>query len=138
MPAVIEPEVAGGLGEGTVLDASVHPPRVTTLVYEFEGWLGDDIVESFPCYLVTNELARALSSSDLTGFSLASASVRTTDEFSEHTPAPLPEFKWLQVTGQPAVDDLWLHSDFRLALSDRALEVFRAFNTDNAIIEPLA
>lgn len=137
MPVVIEPEVAGGLGEGTVLDSSVHPPRVTTLVYEFEGWLGDDIVESFPCYLVTARLARALEDGGLTGFSLARVTVRTTDEFSEHTPTPLPEFRWLQVTGQPTVDDFWLASDFRLALSDRALEVLSHFNTGNAIVEPL-
>lgn len=36
---VIEPEVAGGLGENTVIDQSVHPPKIARLHYNFEGWL---------------------------------------------------------------------------------------------------
>lgn len=43
----IEPEVAGGLGEETQMDSTVHPPLVKKLHLEFEGWLGDDILETF-------------------------------------------------------------------------------------------
>ncbi|APF85630.1 hypothetical protein HI806_01945 [Ralstonia solanacearum] len=49
----LEPEVAGALGENTVLDASTHPPRVEKLHFEFSGWLGDAILESFPCVIAT-------------------------------------------------------------------------------------
>lgn len=38
----LEPEVAGGLGPNTVMDRSVHPPRVSHLHYVFDGWMGDD------------------------------------------------------------------------------------------------
>jgi hypothetical protein len=44
----IEPEVAGELGEGTVMDTSVHPPRVSAVEYVITDWLGDDIIESYP------------------------------------------------------------------------------------------
>lgn len=33
----IEPEVAGGFGERTRLDTTVHPPVVHELEYEFQG-----------------------------------------------------------------------------------------------------
>ena len=36
---VLEPEVAGGLGENSIVDHSVVPFQVTRLHYEFEGWL---------------------------------------------------------------------------------------------------
>ena len=32
----VEPEVAGGLGQGTEMDTSVHPPVVRKLQYELE------------------------------------------------------------------------------------------------------
>lgn len=47
MYKLIEPEVAGSLGKETELDSSVFPPHVKKLHYEFDGWLGDDILESF-------------------------------------------------------------------------------------------
>lgn len=50
---MIEPEVAGSLGKEKKLDNSVFPPHIKKLHYEFDGRLGDDILESFPCYIVT-------------------------------------------------------------------------------------
>ena len=40
----LEPEVAGGIGERTVLDRSGPRLRATSLHYEFDGWLGDDLL----------------------------------------------------------------------------------------------
>lgn len=56
---VLEPEVAGGWGgDGTVVDREFHPPIVSRLVYEFDGWLGDDLVTTFPpVYIVTTGCA---------------------------------------------------------------------------------
>ncbi len=56
----IEPEVSGELGEGTLMDTTVHPPKVEKLNYEFSSWLGDDLIESFPCYIVSERLAERL------------------------------------------------------------------------------
>src|SRR6476660_8794270 len=66
--SVLAPEVAGGWGERTVADTSTHPPRVTALHYQFDGWLGDELLESFPCYIVTRRLAHALTAAGLSGF----------------------------------------------------------------------
>src|SRR3954454_10828086 len=56
----LEPEVAGQLGDTTMLDTSVHPPVIQRLEYRFDGWLGDDLLESFPCFVVTERLANEL------------------------------------------------------------------------------
>ncbi len=53
---VLEPEVAGQLGEQTVMDRSTHPPTIEKLHFVFDGWLGDDIVATFPSFWVSKNL----------------------------------------------------------------------------------
>jgi hypothetical protein len=79
----LEPEVAGGAGAATVLDSSTHPPRVARLEYHFDGWLGDDLRESSPCYIVTERLKQAIEQADLTGYSFDEVLVTTSATFRE-------------------------------------------------------
>ena len=48
---VIEPEVAGGFGENCEIDWSTGKMQVNKLHYQFDGWLGDELLESTPCYI---------------------------------------------------------------------------------------
>ena len=48
----IEPEVAGGLGPNTVMNRTLHPPAVSKLHYNLDGWLGDVLLETFPALLL--------------------------------------------------------------------------------------
>lgn len=132
---LIEPEVAGGLGAGTVMDRSAHPPRVDVLEYEFAGWLGDELLEAFPCYVVTDRLAGLLEQSPVTGYSLAELTVTTTDDFAEHLQGTLPRFRWLRVTGKKGFDDLWIGEDLVLRATPAALDVLRHGRLDNAVVE---
>ena len=135
----LEPEVAGELGHASVLDTSVRPPVVSTLQYCFTGWLGDALLESFPCYIVTDALGAALLSSRLSGFALDAVDVVTSDEFDELYPSrALPGFCWLKVVGQPAVDDLGLSKEHVLVVSDAALQVLRQHGLSHCEIEELA
>jgi hypothetical protein len=130
---ILEPEVAGGWGPRTVADRSVHPPRVERLHYEFAGWLGDDLLESFPCYVVTPSLAEALGAAQCTGFSLDDVLVTSTEEFRELYPGrKLPAFRWLKVHGVAGTDDFGHASDFRLVVSSRALAVLDEFQLQHA------
>jgi len=72
----VEPETAGGLGDGTVMDTAVTPPYVSVLEYEFSGWMGDELLESFPCFVVTLNLARALKQNQFTGFTLDTVGIK--------------------------------------------------------------
>lgn len=94
----LEPEVAGELGAGSMLDLSVHPPRVSKLEYIIKGWLGDDLLETFPCYIVTTPLAQSLVAAQLSGLHLDNISIVISDEFRELYPnRRIPDFRWLRV-----------------------------------------
>jgi hypothetical protein len=134
---VLEPEVAGELGDNTVLNTSVHPPVVFHFHHRFEGWLGDELLTVFPCFLVSSALAKALEEARLVGFSLDDVEVSTSPEFQELYPGrTLPEFRWLKITGKDREADFRLTPDFRLEVSSRALEVLKRFNLAHAEIEP--
>jgi hypothetical protein len=84
---LLRPEVAGGWGPNIQAHRQTHPPVVTHLHYEFEGWLGDDLLTTFPEFIVTERLARALEQSGLTGFGLAS--METSHDFGRTSLAEL-------------------------------------------------
>lgn len=127
MPFVLEPEVAGGWGKGTVANASVHPPVVEELEYEFSGWLGDELLESFPCFIVSDRIAKALVGSSLTGYRLAAVAISKSAEFLELAPnVRLPGFQWLKVHGSERNDDFWTNTAHQLVVSERALSVLKS------------
>jgi hypothetical protein len=128
----LSPEVAGGLGEGTVVDNSVHPPHVQRLHYEMEGWLGDDLLESFPCFIVTARVKDALLGLGASGFTFDSVEVSKSPTFEElHPGRKLPAFFWLKVQGRAGADDLGLSQDHRLVVSRRVLDVLRSLDLAN-------
>jgi hypothetical protein len=135
----IEPEVAGGWGDDTIADTTVHPPVVSTLHYVFDGWLGDSIVESFPCYLVTATLGAALAAAGLSGFDLRSVQIGKSEQFAALYPdRDLPEFRWLHVTGTACINDLGLSGDNLLVASTSALAVIRQHDCDNCDINTVS
>ncbi len=124
--SVLDPEVAGGWGERTVADTSVHPPLVAALHYQFDGWLGDELLTSFPCYIVTRTLGDKLTEARLNGFQLASVEISVSEQFEEIYPGRrLPEFYWLQVVGSPGIDDFGISRRHSLVVSDRTLAVLQ-------------
>lgn len=133
----LEPEVAGGLGEKTLIDSASHPPVVYKLHYVFDGWLGDDIVESFPCYVISDYIRGRLDLIDLSGYNIADMVVSTSEVFEELQPeVKLPKFWWLQVTGVACEDDFGIAADHRLVVSGRALHVLKMGSLENCDIEP--
>lgn len=132
----LEPEVAGGWGEGTVANTTTHPPVVSVLHYCFDDWFGDELVESFPCFIVSRRVARALLTARLTGFGLARVHQSTSATFEElHPGRILPEFEWLQVAGAAGVDDFGLSSDHRLVVSARALAALQSGQLEHCGVE---
>lgn len=124
---ILEPEVPGRLGPRTQIDRTVHPPKVQALHFVFDGWLGDQLVESFPCYLVTSNLANSLIAAGVTGFELADAEVEASDQFKEIYPKrSLPPFKWLRVVGEASDSDIYITAENRLASSQKVIDVILA------------
>lgn len=132
----LEPEVAGVLGEGTVIDAAAHPPRIEAVHYEITDWAGDDLVEAFPVYLVTDDLADTLVDSGLDAFRVRRATVTLSDEAQELLEGrELPTFHWLEVTGQAGVDDLGVTDQGQLVVSEQALDLFQGGTLENCEID---
>jgi hypothetical protein len=130
---VIEPEVAGGFGERTLIDKSPGPMRVKSLHYQFDGWLGDELIESTPCFIVTRRLAREIEREHLTGVRFADVEVTTSDEFRElHPSLKLPEFVWLKVDGAPEKNDFGTTSDLNLIVSEQALRLLTQIGISHA------
>lgn len=67
MYKLIEPEIARDLGEQAQMDNSFFTPIIKNLHYEFEARLGNDILESFPFYIVTEKIRKGIESARLTG-----------------------------------------------------------------------
>jgi hypothetical protein len=133
---ILDPEVPGELGSKTKLDTSTHPPRVSALNYELNNWLGDDLFQSFPCFVVTNRLRQKLESHKATGIKFAELELTLSDNFRElHPNTKAPECSWLKVVGKAGEDDFGLSSDFRLVVSESALSVLKTFQLENCEVK---
>jgi hypothetical protein len=132
---IVEPEVAGGLGEHTVMDCTVRPPKVSKLHYKFDGWLGDSLLESFPCFIATKDLAQKLKDLHPTGVAFCEVEVEKSELFRRvHPNRKLPDFLWLKVSGKPGKDDFGLADDLRLVISQRVLDLLKSQHLKNALI----
>ena len=130
-------EVAGGLGAESVVDTSTTPPVVSRLHIDFVSWLGDDIVASFPCIIVTEALAQAIVDEGLTGAEFDEVTITKNphfERFFEDTAAQLPAWKWLRPTGQPHESDFWQDDQGILIVSEHALKLLRKFSLENCRI----
>ena len=132
MVYILEPEVAGGWGEETEADTSCHPPKVSKLTYQFEGWLGDELLESFPCFIISQSLAKLITNASLTGYTLNPVKITRSDNFLELYPdIELPPFHWLQVNGVIGVNDFAINNKHLLQVSEAAFKVLSQVTIDH-------
>ena len=131
----IEPEVAGGLGVETEMDFTAAP-SVVYLHYEFQGWLGNDILECYPCFIVTDALKEAILKATLTGVDFHFVKVTTSYEFRQLYPdRVLPGFNWMKISGKEGEDDFSLSSEFVLIVSEKAYNLLSLFNISAADVQ---
>lgn len=118
------------------MDTSVHPPRVSHLHYVFEGWLGDELVESFPCWMVTESLAPKICDAKCSGVDFGDTEVSLSETFREVYPGRVvPGFRWLKVEGVAKQDDFGVGADGRLVVSKPVLDLLRSMNPRDLTFE---
>ena len=133
---ILGPEVAGGFGANTQLKSSCHPPKVDCLHLEFEGWLGDCLIESFPCFVATESVIESLKAAGTTGIEDRDVEVSTTDGFRELYPdREIGRWRWMQAVGTPGLDDIAVTESARLVASERAVEILRSHGLEHCDIE---
>jgi hypothetical protein len=134
---LLKPEVAGGWGPNTKAHRKAHPPVVTHLHYEFEGWLGDDLLTTFPEFIVTERLAAALETSGMTGFRLAGVEISAGGMWEQlHESRPLPPCRWLKVTSPAGKSDFGRTELAELVVSKQALDFLRGFSLKGCGVRP--
>ncbi|MBL7728215.1 MAG: hypothetical protein JNM68_11030 [Dinghuibacter sp.] len=120
MHNIIQPEVIVGLGERTEY-AETAPPFKTVkhLHIHLEDWLGDDLMECHPCYIVTEKLKLALLQSAFTGFVIEDMEQDTSEYFFDNyrLAKELPLFYRLVVNGEPGKHDLYVGDGAKLYAS---------------------
>ena len=124
MHYLIEPEVAGGFGEGAVVDWTSRPPRPLRADYKIIDWLGDCIVTSTPFFLAVRDTARKFQLLPASGLEVSEATVSEAPEFREINPdGVLPDLVWLRIGLNPGVDDFGLTRQGHLVVSGRVLQI---------------
>jgi hypothetical protein len=133
---LVMPEVPGHLDHAMDIDHRAVPHAIASLRLVFDDWLGDSIVEVFPAFLVTEKLARALQSANLTGFEFADAEVSWSDQaVLLGISRPLPRFRWLRVSGRAHQADVGVDDAARLYVSSAALAVLTEAGMTYAEVE---
>lgn len=135
----VELEVPAGIGENSVLKRrSGYPLQVEKLHLDFEGWMGNDIMETSPVFYITEKLRFGLEKSELSGIShFENIEVTKSENFEELYPnKKLPSFFLFRINGQARQDDFGVESG-KLIVSGKALEFLKNFNLSEAEINEL-
>ena len=133
---LLKPEVAGGFGSNTIIDENNN---VVHLEYEFFGWLGDELLETTPCYIISDSLQSEIQKSNLSGFELQQIEISINEQFYDVYPnADIPPFHMRLIpTGHVNVDrnnaryTNWSGEDFcfsdtrYLIVTERALNILK-------------
>jgi hypothetical protein len=124
----LRPEVPGFI-TGASYDYSIKPPKVVHPVLAIDGWMGDDLLASHPCFFVTERLARALKSSNLSGFELAGeVTIQPTEIYKGLNPIRgLPVLQWFQPSEEDGFD-FYFEKRVHLKVSPRAWDLLKSFN----------
>lgn len=135
---IVRPEVPGGLGDNTVMDYSGDRVGVSQLDYEFQGWLGDELITAHPAFAATAALADKFKQAGLTGFHPRDMEVTRSEDFEELSPdREIPPFTELVIDGTVGRDDFAINSDNELVLSQRALDILNTTNPVDTEVVPL-
>jgi len=132
---IIEPEVSGQI-IGSHLNHETKPPLIEKLNYQFDDWLGDDIIAGFRCFICTDGLAKSIKKNSLSGYEFDQCTITKSELFHDlnENGKDLPTFFWLKINGT-SDDDFFITSNFTLVISERALEILRQFNIDHCTVE---
>ncbi|MEI3611233.1 hypothetical protein [Pseudogracilibacillus sp. SO30301A] len=141
----LEPEVSGGHGEHTIYGTEEDVAKegisgkIRFLHYEFEGWLGDDLLESTPAFIVSRNLEDELKKSEFKDYKLEKCLITMSDVFMELYPnKKLPSFARFIPLGTVEVEgehfNNWsghhfcLSSKGELVVTKKALDFLKKFS----------
>jgi hypothetical protein len=134
-PAMLRAFVPGRLGLDVQMSHSKSDGwNVTKMHLDFDEWLGDDIVQVFNCFLVTDKAKQLLETAQLKGFTFEEPKITKSYEFAEKYPSlNLPNFWWLRPARNTTDSDFAIHENGFASLSHKAMETLSNLSLLNAI-----
>jgi hypothetical protein len=140
MYKIIQPEVIVGLGEKTeFLEKEAPFKTITKLHIKLEDWLGDDLMECFPCYIITENLKNELIINNFSGYKIKDLEITMSEYFFNNytLQKPIPKFYWLIIDGIEDKTDIYLGKEKKLFCNDRLINLITSkFNIKYLDINP--
>ena len=128
----LEPEAAGTFGPATTGDLRARPPRIEKFNFEFDVWPCDPLLEAISTFIVTDRLKDRLIEARASGVAFGDVEVTKAGIFLDmNGDRPLPAFSWLQITGRAGTDDFGLSSSGLLVVSERIMNLLKAFGLNH-------
>lgn len=110
----------------SAFDLNADPPRPATPHFVAMDWLGDPLVQTSPCFFVTESLAIDLEGERATGFTINDIELEIDEQFAEFEPetvGALPKFVELR-PGLDRSSDVFLTAPLGdLVVSERVFEL---------------
>jgi hypothetical protein len=134
----LQPALPGETGRNTVFDNSVHPPIIHKLEYVLDDIPEDVLFTSWPAYVISEEAKQALIKSGFTGMSFDEVEISKSYIYEENHGSKSPgKFSMLRIEGEAGRDDFGIGSEWRLVISERALDLLDNLGLPNATAEPV-
>ncbi len=131
----LQPEVIVGIGQNTEFEENKPPYKtVIKLQITLEDWLGDDLMECYPCYIVTQRLKDKLEiNNKLTGFKFSDMEVIKDEYFDDNyqLSRPIEKFYWMKIVGKKNINDVFIGDSYSLYASKEFINFLRANATIN-------
>lgn len=131
---ILQPEVSGELGEKSELKTEVFPPQIIKLHFIFKTWLGDDLIECFPVYLVSERLKKAIEESNIEGYYFSDFEQSSDESMSKlQSISSAPVFFWFNF--EKGNKDFHINDNNQLVVSERVFKLLKEFNLNYCDIE---
>ena len=153
----LKPEVAGQIGPKSKLTYESKMVKEVDMVkevkmvkevifleYVFYGWLGDELLTSTPCFIITKKLKQDIVGNHLTGFQIDKVKISFSQEYLELGGSIfLPKFVRLkpiesyEENKNNLIKDFYYNECKDLIVSERALQVISQHKISMCVIEEL-
>ena len=142
----LEPEIAGEIGENSKTEyENGKIKQIIFLEYLFSDWLGDDLLSTHPCHIVTENLKNDINANNLTGIQFKKIKKAFSDEFFElNSSTDIPEFvqivcnNFYEDKNDSTLQDFYVNRYKALIVSERALKVIKKHTLNNCLIEEIS
>lgn len=141
----LEPEIAGEIGDNSIIQyKNGKISKVKYLEFRFTDWLGDELISTHPCYIITENLKKEILLNKLKGIQFQDILISFSDDFFElNDSIEIPNFVRIiceniyEEKNDDIVQDFYVNKYKELIISENALNVFRNHTLNNCVIQEL-